>query len=157
LAVREVSKYPYERRTPQIVVSGLATTIRLRTHAKHGRNAMDTVQLAQQRPTWPAMTWCPECAGERQDDGEACPHCGSYSIEHIEAREDLAPGLAGVVERVRAVRPATMPATRGRAYYMARLQRDFPELAAAVEAGKLSARAAAVRAGLIRPKSDALA
>jgi hypothetical protein len=115
---------------------------------------MPTVQLAQERPTWPAETWCPECAGERADDGEACPHCGSYSVEHLGAREDLAPGLAGVVERVRRV--AAMPTGRGKEYMLARLKRDgHHELYEAAVTGKMSARAAAVRAGIVKVRAMA--
>jgi hypothetical protein len=53
-----------------------------------------------------------------------------------------------VVEQIKAVALATKPKSGTRAYWLARLQREKPELAARVAAGELSVYAASIQAGL---------
>lgn len=49
--------------------------------------------------------------------------------------------------------PTTRFSGRGAAYYLARLDRDRPELAAEVRAGRLTAKTAARQAGIVRAKT----
>ena len=81
----------------------------------------------------------------------------------VKAIKDAAPGISVAMALGKVGRPkkgeekkgsdTTISIGRGKDYLTARLDRDHPEVAAQVHAGNLSARAGAIRAGIIRELS----
>lgn len=94
---------------------------------------------------------------------ELCIRRLSLSPEQVKAIKDAAPGISVAMALGKVGRPkkgeekkgsdTTISIGRGKDYLTARLDRDHPEVAAQVHAGNLSARAGAIRAGIIRELS----
>lgn len=94
---------------------------------------------------------------------ELCIRRLSLSPEQVKAIKDAAPGISVAMALGKVGRPkkgeekkgsdTTISIGRGKDYLTARLNRDHPEIAALVHLGELSARAGAIRAGIIRELS----
>jgi hypothetical protein len=97
---------------------------------------------------------------------ELCIRRLSLSPEQVKAIKEAAPGISVAMvlnkhggdrksEQAKAVQPcdARLKTYGTVEYFTARLDRDHPEIAALVHLGELSARAGAIRAGIIRELS----
>jgi hypothetical protein len=95
---------------------------------------------------------------------ELCIRRLSLSPEQVKAIKNAAPGISVAMALGKVGRPkkgeekkgdhiTISRGSTGKDYLTARLDRDHPEIAAQVHAGTLSARAGAIRAGIIRELS----